>query len=53
MDEDDKYRLLVNWETIEAHRTGFRKSKKYKQWKSLLHHFMTLFQKLHSINNEQ
>ena len=46
MDEDDKYRLLVNWETIEAHRTEFRKSKKYKQWKSLLHDFYDPFPKV-------
>ena len=46
MDEDDKYRLLVNWETIEAHSTGFRKSKKYKQWKSLLNDFYDPFPKV-------
>ena len=46
MEDDDKTILLVNWETIKAHRTGFRKSKKYKQWKSLLHDFYDLFPKV-------
>ena len=46
VEDDDKYILLVNWETIESHRTGFRKSEKYKQWKSLLHHFYDPFPKV-------
>lgn len=40
---DDKYILLVNWETIEDHEIGFRKSEEYQQWKKLLHHFYEPF----------
>ena len=46
IEEEDKYLLLVNWESIEAHKTGFRKSEKYKHWKSLLHHFYEPFPKV-------
>jgi heme-degrading monooxygenase HmoA len=40
---EDKYILLVNWETIEDHEMGFRKSNEYQEWKSLLHHFYEPF----------
>ena len=43
VEEDDKYILLVNWETIEDHEIGFRQSEEYKQWKALLHHFYEPF----------
>ena len=43
IEEDHKYILLVNWETIEDHEIGFRKSEEYKQWKALLHHFYEPF----------
>lgn len=43
MEEDDKYILLVNWETLEDHEIGFRKSNQYKEWKTLLHHFYEPF----------
>ena len=43
IEENDKYILLVNWETIEDHQIGFRKSKKYQQWKTELHHFYQPF----------
>ena len=43
VEEDDKYMLLVNWETIEDHEIGFRQSEEYKQWKALLHHFYEPF----------
>ncbi|MCK5402341.1 MAG: antibiotic biosynthesis monooxygenase, partial [Flavobacteriaceae bacterium] len=39
IEQEDKYVLLVNWETIEDHEIGFRKSEEYNQWKALLHHF--------------
>ena len=38
IEQDDKYILLVNWETIEDHQIGFRQSNEYQQWKKLLHH---------------
>lgn len=43
VEKEDKYILLVNWETIEHHEIGFRKSKEYEQWKRLLHHFYEPF----------
>ena len=43
IEEKTKYILLVNWETIEDHEIGFRKSKEYQEWKTLLHHFYEPF----------
>ncbi|WP_075344336.1 antibiotic biosynthesis monooxygenase family protein [Tenacibaculum agarivorans] len=43
IEELHKYILLVNWETVEDHREGFRKSKEYQEWKALLHHFYEPF----------
>ena len=43
MEEDDKYILLVNWERLEDHENGFRKSNEYKDWKELLHHYYEPF----------
>ncbi|MCK0156039.1 antibiotic biosynthesis monooxygenase [Cellulophaga sp. F20128] len=39
----NKYILLVQWETVEDHEEGFRKSKEYQQWKALLHHYYKPF----------
>lgn len=36
---DNQYILLVNWQTLDDHEVGFRKSKQYQTWKKLLHHF--------------
>jgi len=38
-----RYILLVNWESLEDHTVGFRKSAEYQQWRSLLHHFYDPF----------
>ena len=43
VEQDNKYILLVNWETIEDHEIGFRKSEEYQEWKNLLHHFYEPF----------
>lgn len=43
IEQDDKYILLVNWETIEDHENGFRKSEEYQEWRALLHHFYEPF----------
>ncbi|WP_299557003.1 antibiotic biosynthesis monooxygenase [Seonamhaeicola sp.] len=43
IEQEDKYILLVHWETVEDHEIGFRKSKQYKEWKALLHHFYDPF----------
>ena len=33
------YLLLVQWETVEDHTEGFRKSPEFPQWRALLHEF--------------
>jgi heme-degrading monooxygenase HmoA len=33
------YLLLVEWDTIEDHETGFRGSPAYSEWSAALHHF--------------
>ena len=43
IEEKDKYILLVEWETLEDHEIGFRKSEQYQEWKALLHHFYDPF----------
>jgi heme-degrading monooxygenase HmoA len=35
----DRYLLRVEWTDIAAHREGFRKSKRYEEWRALLHRF--------------
>ena len=40
LEESDKYILLVEWDTLEAHEIGFRQSAPYQEWKKLLHHFL-------------
>jgi len=43
IEEDHKYILLVNWDSIEYHEEGFRKSTQYQEWRALLHHFYDPF----------
>jgi len=43
LEETDKYILLVNWATLEAHTEGFRGAAEYQDWKKLLHHFYDPF----------
>ncbi|NEW06447.1 antibiotic biosynthesis monooxygenase [Paenibacillus sp. SYP-B3998] len=43
MEDENKYLLLVRWETIEDHTVGFRGSEEYQQWRKLLHHFYDPF----------
>ncbi|MEP1553381.1 MAG: antibiotic biosynthesis monooxygenase [Paraglaciecola sp.] len=43
LEKDNRYLLLVRWQTIEDHTLGFRKSPEYQQWKALLHHFYDPF----------
>ena len=46
IEEQGKYLLLVQWQTLEHHTEGFRKSKEYEEWKKLLHHFYSPFPKV-------
>nr|WP_296775485.1 antibiotic biosynthesis monooxygenase [Rhodococcus sp. (in: high G+C Gram-positive bacteria)] len=43
IEQPNLYLLLVEWESIEDHTTGFRQSSEYLQWKALLHHFYEPF----------
>ena len=43
LEDDHKYILLVQWETLEDHTQGFRGSDDYQEWKALLHHFYDPF----------
>ena len=43
LETPDRYLLLVEWQTLEAHTQGFRGSDRYHQWRTLLHHFYDPF----------
>jgi len=43
LEEENKYILLVQWETLEDHTVGFRGSAEYQEWKKLLHHYYDPF----------
>ena len=43
VEEPNRFVLLVNWKTLEAHTVGFRGSAGYQEWKKLLHHFYDPF----------
>lgn len=43
IEQPDVYLLLVEWERLEDHTEGFRKSDRYQEWKTLLHHFYEPF----------
>jgi heme-degrading monooxygenase HmoA len=43
IERDDRYLLLVEWASLEAHTEGFRGSPQYQRWKALLHHFYDPF----------
>jgi heme-degrading monooxygenase HmoA len=43
LENDHRYILLVEWETLDDHTVGFRQSAAYQDWKALLHHFYDPF----------
>ncbi|WP_105103393.1 antibiotic biosynthesis monooxygenase family protein [Microbulbifer pacificus] len=43
IEKENRYILLVNWERLEDHTEGFRKSPEYQEWKARLHHFYDPF----------
>ncbi|MBF0276350.1 MAG: antibiotic biosynthesis monooxygenase [SAR324 cluster bacterium] len=43
VEKENRYILLVNWESLEDHTEGFRGSSEYQEWKALLHHFYDPF----------
>ena len=46
VENPSRYILLVNWKTLEDYTVGFRESKEYQEWQSLLHHFYEPFPKV-------
>ena len=43
LEVNNRYLLLVQWQTVEDHTIGFRTSSEYQEWKRLLHHFYDPF----------
>jgi heme-degrading monooxygenase HmoA len=43
IENQSRYLLQVDWETLEDHTVGFRGSPEYQRWKALLHHFYDPF----------
>jgi len=43
IENDSRYILLVEWETLKDHTEGFRNSEEYQEWKAVLHHFYDPF----------
>jgi len=43
VENDHRFLLLVKWDTVASHETGFRGSLAYQEWKRLLHHFYEPF----------
>jgi len=43
IEKPSRYILLVNWQKLEDHTVGFRKSNEYQEWSVLLHHFYEPF----------
>ncbi|MGO9558857.1 MAG: antibiotic biosynthesis monooxygenase family protein [Acidimicrobiales bacterium] len=39
VEQANRYLLLVEWDSLEAHTQGFRGSPEYEEWRALLHHF--------------
>jgi len=51
IEKNNRYILLVNWETLEDHTVGFRESKEYQKWRALLHHFYEPFPEVEHYEN--
>ena len=43
IENPSQFLLLVEWERLEDHTEGFRRSADYERWKELLHHFYDPF----------
>jgi heme-degrading monooxygenase HmoA len=43
VEQPGHYLLLVEWERLEDHTEGFRKSDRYAKWRAALHHFYDPF----------
>nr|WP_294931111.1 antibiotic biosynthesis monooxygenase [uncultured Flavobacterium sp.] len=43
LEVENKYLLLVNWNTLEDHTIGFRTSEAYLEWRRILHEYYEPF----------
>ncbi len=43
IESPSRYLLLVEWDHLEDHTDGFRRSAQYQDWRRLLHHFYEPF----------
>jgi len=43
IEHENRYILLVDWDRVESHEIGFRRSEVYLKWKELLHHYYDPF----------
>ena len=43
LEAEDRYLLLVAWDTLESHTEGIRRSLGYQRWRELLHPFYDPF----------
>lgn len=43
IETQNRYLLLVWWDSVESHTLGFRKSERYKKWRAILHDFYDPF----------
>jgi len=43
VEAEDRYLLLVWWDSVESHTEGFRQSPEYLHWRELLHRFYDPF----------
>jgi heme-degrading monooxygenase HmoA len=39
LEQKNRFLLLVQWEKLEDHTEGFRKSARFEEWRAALHHF--------------
>ncbi len=39
IEQDNRYILLIRWESVEAHTIGFRQSELFKEWRALIGEF--------------
>ncbi len=51
MEKNNRYILLVNWQSLDDHTVGFRQSKEYQEWRELLHHFYEPFPEVQHYQN--
>ena len=43
LERPSRFLLLVEWECLEDHTEGFRRSPTYEEWRAALHHFYDPF----------